>query len=162
MAELGEHGCLVITQMAQTIGRQLISAHCFYQSGYFPCSSRHQCTFQGRYPESIQHTCRNTDDILRCRTNFISNQILSVINTDQITVEGIHKFFLYIFIIAVYYHTVWHSIVEFLYMSRSNPYCNFIGKIHTVIDNLCQPSSCRNLDSLHAKHKNLILQIVWL
>ena len=71
--------------MAKPVCGKGIAAHRIDQAGDLARAAAHQRPLEGGKLYPIQRARRNTDDVFCGGTDFVSNQILSIIKADQIS-----------------------------------------------------------------------------
>ncbi|CDC62788.1 unknown [Clostridium sp. CAG:448] len=158
MAVGGENGRFVVAKVTESVGGKLTASHCTDQSGNFPCTACHQCTFECPKGHAVKHAGGDADNVFGCCSNLVSDQVIADIETNQIARKGVNQMVFGFFVLTVNDHAVRNPGTEGLYMPGTEPHRNPVAFAEVFRCNLGQAATCRYFDSLHAEHNRFAAQ----
>ena len=154
----GEHRGLIVAQMAQTVGGQLVTAHGTDQAGHLAGAPAHQCALQRHKAQTVQKTGGDTHHVLGGGAYLVAQQVAAVVEADQVAGEFPHQPLLHVGVLAVDDHAVGHAAIELLHVTRPQPYGDGVGAVQILTGHLTEPFSGADLQTFHAQHKGLVPQ----
>ena len=93
VAPRGKERRLVVAEMAQTVGAQLVSAESGDKTRDLACASRHQRALEGGVVQTVQNTCGDTDDVFGGGADLAADQVVSDVKADQLACKLVDKLF---------------------------------------------------------------------
>ena len=160
VGKLGEEGGLVVAQMAQTVGRELISSHGGDQAGNLPRPAGHERPLEAFVAEAVEHAGRQSDDVLGGGADFGADEIAADIEPDEVAAQHAHHIAGELFIVGIHHLRAGDPGGVALHMAGTGQN----GNAHRLMDAL--PHHDREalaggfLQPLHAEQKALAGEVV--